>query len=173
MIRIWFILSFLLTIIQAEDTILLNTHMKIIPKIMVLDLKVASKSNTALLAIVYETNHKKLAQNVADEINQNYNGRVGNLNFIAIPVNVDDLFMRKDITFVYLTSMSNRSVDKIASWAVVSTIPTFSYNLSDLEHGILGSITIERSTIIYINKNVLKEGKFKFNDALFQLAKLI
>ncbi|MDD5160622.1 MAG: hypothetical protein PHI47_11255 [Sulfuricurvum sp.] len=173
MIRLWFILSILLLFIHAEDNVLLNTHIKMIPKIMVLDLKAASKSNTATLAIVYESNRKALAQNIADEINQNYNGKVGNLNFLAMAVNVDDLLLRKDVTFVYLTSMSNRSVDKVAAWALTSSIPTFSYDLSDLERGILGSIVIERSTIIYINKNILKEGKFRFNDTLFQLARLI
>lgn len=173
MIRLWFILSVLFMFTHAEDTLLLNTHIKIIPKIMMLDLKLASKSDTAILAIVYETNRKNLAQNIADAINQNYNGKVGNLNFIATPVTVDDLLIRKDVSFAYLTSMSNRSVDKVATWAISSSIPTFSYDLTDLEHGILGSIVIERSTIIYINKNVLKEGKFRFNDTLFQLARLI
>jgi len=37
----------------------------------------------------------------------------------------------------------------------------------------LGSIAIERSTVIYMNKTVLKEGKFRFNDTLFQIARLI
>lgn len=173
MLRLWFFLSMFLVLAQADDTILLNTHIKMIPKIMVLDQRTASKSNTATLAIAYEPNRKALAQKIADEINQNYNGKVGNLNFIAIAVNVDDLLYRKDISFVYLTSMSNRSVDRIATWALLGSIPTFSYDLADLEHGILGSIVIERSTVIYINKNVLKEGRFRFNDTLFQLARLI
>lgn len=173
MLRLWFLLSIFLIFAQADDNVLLNTHIKMIPKIMVLDQKAASRSNTGILAIVYEPNRKVLAQKIADEINQSYNGKVGNLNFLAIAINVDDLFSRKDISFVYLTSMSNRSVDKIAAWSILGSIPTFSYDLADLERGILGSIVIERSTVIYINKNVLKEGKFRFNDTLFQLARLI
>jgi hypothetical protein len=173
MIRFWFILSVFFAFIHAEDTVLLNTHIKMIPKIMVLDLKAASKSNAAVLAIVYETNRKTLAQHVADDINQYYNGKVGNLNFVAVAVSVDDLVSRNDVTFVYLTSMSNRSVDKVAAWGLSNLIPTFSYDLADLEHGILGSIVIERSTVIYINKNILRDGKFRFNDTLFQLARLI
>lgn len=173
MLRLWFLLSIFLIFAQADDNVLLNTHIKMIPKIMVLDQKAASRINAGILAIVYEPNRKVLAQKIADEINQNYNGKVGNLNFLAIAVNVDDLLSRKDISFVYLTSMSNRSVDKIAAWSILGSIPTFSYDLADLERGILGSIVIERSTVIYINKNVLKEGKFRFNDTLFQLARLI
>lgn len=173
MLRLWLILSFLSLLIHAEDSVLLNAHIKMIPKIMVLDLKTGSKSTNTLLAIAYESNRKELAQNIADEINQIYNGKVGNLNFVAVALSVDELLTRNDLSFVYLTTLSSRSVDKVAAWGLSNSIPTFSYNVSDLEHGILGSITIERSTVIYINKNVLKEGKFHFNDALFQLARLI
>lgn len=140
---------------------------------MVLNLKAGSKASNAILAIVYESSRKELAQNVAEEINQIYNGKVGNLNFVAVALSVDELIARNDIYFVYLTSLSNRSVDKISEWGLSNSIPTFSYNVSDLDHGILGSITIERSTVIYINKNSLKEGRFHFNDALFQLARFI
>ncbi|MDD2950977.1 MAG: hypothetical protein PHU29_09330 [Sulfuricurvum sp.] len=173
MIRVLLIFSMLSLFIHAEDTVLLNTHIKMIPKIMVLDLKTGPKSTNAILAIVCESNRKGFAQNIADEINQKYNGKVGNLNFIAIALSVDELFTRNDVSFVYLTTMSNRSVDKISAWGISNSIPIFSYNVSDLERGILGSIAIERSTVIYINKSVLKEGKFHFNEALFQLARLI
>lgn len=173
MIRFWMIFSFLSLFIHAEDNILLNSHIKMIPKIMVLDLNAGTKSGNAILAIVCESNRKGFAQNIADEINQKYNGKVGNLNFTAIALTVDELLSRNDLAFVYLTSINNRSVDKISSWGISNSIPIFSYNVSDLDHGVLGSIAIERSTVIYINKSVLKEGKFRFNDALFQLARLI
>lgn len=173
MLRLWLILSFLALFIHAEDSVLLNAHIKMIPKIMLLDLKTGSKSTNAILAIAYDSNRKVLAQNIADEINQIYNGKVGNLNFVAVALSVDELLVRNDLSFVYLTVLTNRSVDKIAEWGLLNSVPTFSYNVSDIDRGILGSITIERSTVIYINKNVLKEGKFHFNTALFQLARLI
>lgn len=171
--KILFSLLITWLIVQADDKILINTHIRMIPKIMALDSKNQSPSSKATLAIVYEGNRKTLARSIADEINLSYNGKVANLPFTTIALSVDELFLRHDISFIYVTKMSEKSIKKIAQWGVENTIPTFSYELSDLEDGILDSIAIERSTVIYINKPVFKEGKFRFNETLFQVARLI
>jgi len=172
-ILILFLITFLS--VQAEDTLLLNAHIKIIPKIMALDTRLSSKasSSKSLLAIVYEGNRKRMAQNIADEINLLHNGKVANIGFNTIVLSVDELLLRRDISFVYLTNTATSSTRKIASWGIENTIPTFSYDVSDLDEGILGAIAIERSTVIYINKTTLKEGKFRFNDTLLQIARLV
>jgi len=173
--RIWVLFFILLLSVQAEDTLLLNSHIKMIPKIMALDTRLSAKSssNKSILAIVYEGNRKNVAQKIADEINLNHNGKVANLTFSTVALSVDEVLVRQDISFTYLTKMSTSSTRKIAAWGINNTIPTFSYDMSNLEEGILGSIAIERSTVIYMNKTVLKEGKFRFNDTLFQIARLI
>ncbi|MDD2781334.1 hypothetical protein [Sulfuricurvum sp.] len=142
---------------------------------MALDTRLVSKesSNKSILAIVYEGNRKNIARTIADEINQQHNGKVANMNFTTIAIPLEELVLRRDISFVYLTQMSTSSVRKIAQWGIENTIPTFSYNTSDLEEGVLGSIAIERSTIIYINKTTLKKGNFRFNDTLFQIVRLL
>lgn len=172
--RIVGLLMMALMILKAEDTVLLNAHIKMIPKIMALDSRVATRGSTnkLLLVIVYEGNRKKIAQNIAEEIDFTHNGKVANISFNTAVLSVEELLSRRDISFVYLTKISTPSVRKIATWGINNTIPTFSYDVSDLEEGILGSIAIERSTVIYINKTTLKEGKFRFNDTLFQIARL-
>lgn len=130
-------------------------------------------SGKATLAIVYDDNRKINAKKIADEINNNHNGHIGILPFVAIPVSVDELVIRRDIAFAYLIDMSKSSVNRVASWGTSSSVPTFAYNAQNLDLGILGTIVIERSTVIYINKNVLKAGKFRFNDSLFQIARLV
>lgn len=130
-------------------------------------------SGKAILGIVYDDSRKINAKKIADEINNTYNGTVGTLPFIAIPISVDELVIRRDIAFAYLTDMSKSSVLRVASWSILNVCPTFSYNAQNLDLGILGTIVIERSTVIYINKNVLKAGKFRFNDSLFQISRLI
>lgn len=146
-----------------------------IPKIMALDthLSLKSYSTKPVLAIVYEGNRRNNAQKIVDEINFSHNGKVANVSFSTVALSVDELLVRQDISFAYITKMSTLSIRKIAAWGINNTIPTFSYDISNLEDGILGSIAIERSTVIYINKTALKEGKFRFNDTLFQIARLI
>ncbi len=138
---------------------------------MALDATVSHKS-PIILAIVCENGRKSNAQKIADEIIRYHSGKVANISFSTLVLSVDDLLSRRDITFAYLTQMSSQSVKKVALWGTNNSIPTFSYDVNDLELGILGSITIERSTVIYINKETLKQGKFRFNDTLFQLARL-
>ena len=161
--------------LYAEDTFLLNAHIRMIPKIMSLDTQVLSHnpSGKAILGIVYDDNRKNNAKKIADEINNNYNGNVGTIPFIAVPISVNELVIRRDIAFAYLIDMSQTSAYRVASWSISSNCPTFSYNSDNLDVGILGTIVIERNAVIYINKNVLKAGKFRFNDSLFQIARLI
>lgn len=166
------LLGFLLA--EAEDPILLNAHIRMIPKIMALDTKITSKFsyNKATLAVIYDNNRKVNAQKIAGDMQQYYNGKVADIPFTAIALSVDELMKRDDIAFAYLTQMATPSIKKVAKWGTNNSIATFSYNAGDLELGILGSIVIERSTVIYINKNVLKLGNLRFNDTLFQIVKL-
>ncbi len=175
LIRLFALLMTGLFSVHAEDAILLNAHIRMIPKIMALDTQALSHSPSgkAILGVVYDDNRKNNAKKIADEINRNYNGNVGVLPFVAIPISVDELVIRRDIAFAYLIDMNKISVNRVAAWGNSNNSPTFSYNAQNLDLGILGTIVIERSTVIYINKNVLKAGKFRFNNSLFQIARLV
>lgn len=175
MIRLFAFFMIFSLFANAEETILLNTHIKMIPKIMALDSQALSHngSNKAILAVVYDNNQKNNAQFIADEINKNYNGKVANLFFNAVAVSADELIERHDIAFAYLTHMNVSSVIRSANWGISNSVPVFSYDVSDMDHKVLGSITLERNTVIYISKNILKAGRFRFNDALFQIARLV
>lgn len=175
LIRFLLVFSFLFHLAYAEDTVLLNTHIRMIPKIMALDAQVLShnSSGKAILAVVYDDNHKNSAVQIAEEMNSYHNGKVGPLPFIAVALSIEDLLTHRDIAFAYTTPMSSTSITHLAKWGIMYNVPTFSYDPSDLEYGILGSIVIERNTIIYISKNALKTGKFRFNNALFQIVRLV
>lgn len=174
--KIFFLFLIVFLLAKADEPFLMQTHIRMLPKIMALDTRLASKapSSKLILAIVYDSNKKAKAQLIANEMNTIHNGKVSNFSFTALPVSVDELMTRKEITFVYsIQHTTTPSIKKIAAWGIANTVPTFSYDVNDMEFGILGSIAIERSTIIYINKNTLKEGKYRFNDTLFQIARLV
>jgi len=175
LIRLFAVLMIGFLAARAEDPLLLNTHIRMIPKIMALDTQALSHSSSgkAILGVVYDDNRKNSAKKVADEINADYDGNIGTLPFVAIAISVDELMLRHDIAFVYLVEMRNSSVRRVAPWGILNSVPAFSYNSENLDLGILGAIAIERSTVIYLNKNVLKEGKFRFNDTLFQIARFV
>ncbi|MDP2851346.1 MAG: hypothetical protein Q8M43_00320 [Sulfuricurvum sp.] len=174
--RILFLFFIGFFIAEADQSFLVNTHIRMLPKIMALDTHLASKaaSSKIIFAIVYDSNKKANAQSIADEMNRVHNGKISTISFTAVALSVEELMVRKETAFVYLIQQCNsQSVKKVAAWGIANTVPTFSYDVNDLEFGILGSISVERSTIVYINKNTLKEGKFRFNDTLFQIARLV
>lgn len=174
--RLLFLLLIVYIVGAADESFVLNAHIRMIPKIMALDTRLSSKSPSfkATLAVVYDTNQKNAALSIAEQFNKIHNGKVSNLSFSATAYTFDELVERRDIAFIYVVPRSNTQlVKKVAAWGIIHSVPTFSYDVTDLEYGILGAIAIERSTVVYINKNTLKEGKFRFNDILFQIARII
>jgi hypothetical protein len=163
-------------IASAHENFTVNGHIRMLPKIMALDTRLISKTDASkvIFAVVYDSNQKSNAQFIADEINRVHNKKISNIPFVAMAISVNEVIERKDIAFVYMIQKSSStSLKKVAIWGIENSIPTFCYDPSDLEFGILGSIAFERSTIIYINKKILKEGKFYFNGTLYQIARLI
>lgn len=160
---------------KAEDPLLLNAHVRMIPKIMFLETQVSSHNtgDKAILGVIYAGNRKNSAKKIAEEFNSYHNGKVGSFPFIAIAISVEELLVRHDIACTYLIEMDDSSIKRVASWGVSQSIPTFAYDLNALDLGILGSISIERTTVIYLNKRVLKLAKFRFHSSLFQIAKLV
>ncbi|MDD5717438.1 MAG: hypothetical protein PHW64_06505 [Sulfuricurvum sp.] len=172
MIRLVPIILILFSLLRGEDSTLLNAHIRIIPKIMAL-YPTAKYIPSATLAIVYEGNRKVFAQQIASQINSLYNGKIGEVYFKAIPLSTNEVLNSKSVTFIYFVQMSSKTVEEITEWGTDNGIPTFSYDMSDLNRGALGSVSIERNTMIYLNKNVLKNGKFHFNESLYSIARLV
>ncbi len=175
LIRLLLFLVLVLSSAKAEDPLLLNAHIRMIPKIMFLDTQVSSHNtgDKAILGVIYAGNRKSSAKKIAEEITSYHNGKVGSFPFIAVAISVDELLTRNDVAFAYLIEMDNTSIKHVASWGVSHSVPTFSYDPNALDLGILGSISIERTTVIYLNKRVLKSAKFHFHSSLFQIAKLV
>lgn len=163
------------SIVQAEDPVLLDAHIRMIPKIMALDTKNNFRvhNGRAILAIVYDQNKKANAQKIADTVNRLYSGKVATLSFHAQAVSVDELVERSDVSFTYLIPMNTNAVRRAALWGQNQSVPVFSYDPGNLDNGILGAIAIERATVIYLNKNVMRSGKFIFDDSLLQIARYV
>lgn len=159
--------------LHAQESMLLETQIKIIPKIMLLNSKIAAKTSKAILGVVYDNGFQYRANNIASAINTLYGGKIGHIFFEAVAVSVEELSQERKIDFVYMSSVSDESARRCAAWGVLMRVPVFSYDVSDLENGVLGSVSIERNTVIYISKSVLKAAQFEFKDSFYQIARLI
>lgn len=159
------------SMLNAKEALRLDTHIRIIPKL--LSLCHTTTKEPLTIAIIYDENRKATAQTIASQMNTLHNNKSGPLTFNAIALSVDELSIAKSIGFVYLMSMKKDSIQKTVSLSQKYNIPSFSYNMSDLEDGVLGSINLERSTVIYMSKSALKKGQFNCADSLISMVKFV
>lgn len=169
--RILFTLLLFISMLEAKETMRLDTHIRIIPKLI--SLCHANIKEPLTMAIVYDDNRKASAQTIASQMNALHSNRSGSLPFNAVALSVNELSAAKNIGFIYLLSMQQESVRKIVTLSQKLSIPTFSYNMNDLENGVLGSINLERSTVIYMSKSALRTGQFYCSDSLLSMVKFV
>jgi len=173
MLRLLLLSFCLVPFLFAENSLLLDTQIRMIPKIMALNTDILRKSSSSDIILGVISDQKGFGSAVATKINDYYKGQVGNLKFTAEAITTAELSTRRDLSFVYLLDASQSSILQAISISKEKTIPSFVYNISDLPLGALGYISIERSTIITLNKNTLKSGNYHFSDALYQMARWI
>lgn len=171
--RLCAILAFCCVWIHAEDPILMNTQARIIPKMMVMIRNGTPRMNPVTMAIVYDDHRRDIAQQFGAKVLQLYPNGISDMSLRISVMHLEDVLKSTNIDYVYAIRMDDDSVSKLAEWGIEKKVPTFSYEVSDLGSGILGSVSIERTTKIYINKSALKAGKFQCNDALIQISRLI
>jgi len=173
MLRLLLLSFCLVPFLFAENSLLLNTQIRMIPKIMALNTDILRKSISSDIIIGVISDSKGLSSEIATKINNYYKGQVGNLKFTAEAITTNELFARRDLSFVYLLDASQSTVVQTIALTKEKKIPSFVYNITDLPLGALGSISIERSTVITLNKNTLKSGNYHFNTALYQMVRWI
>lgn len=163
------------TVLFAENTLLLDVQTRMLPKIMALDSDIKNHSNSSkvTLGVIYDDDRRVFALSVTDKINTYHKGQVGSLKFTAVAIHINELSARRDLSFLYLLEASQTSILEAIAHSKEKKIPAFVYNIADLPLGALGSIAIERSTIIYLNKNTLTLGDYHFNDSLYQMVRWV
>ncbi|MGD9971358.1 MAG: hypothetical protein AB7S65_13035, partial [Sulfuricurvum sp.] len=108
-----FLLAIWCVSLNADNTMLLDVQMRMLPKIMALDTQLPFRNGTsAVLAVVYNEGKRNSAQSIANAMNRMYEGRVGSVPFTAIALSTDDLKNRRDITFVYTLQTDSSSLEQ-------------------------------------------------------------
>ncbi|MCX6073388.1 MAG: hypothetical protein NTY39_03635 [Campylobacterales bacterium] len=173
MFRLLLLTFWFVPFLFAENTLLLDTQIRMIPKIMALNTDILRRSSSSDIILGVISDQKGFSSAVANKINNYYKGQVGNLKFTTEAITLSEFLARRDLSFVYLLDASQSTIVQAITISKEKKVPSFVYNIGDLPLGALGSISIERSTIITLNKNVLTSGNYHFNDALYQMARWI
>ena len=156
------------------NELLLKTQASIFPKIMLLDKKLNEKlvDGKIIYTIVYEKNDFSIAQEVGQFIDAKYRGHFDGYNYEINLVEFSNLSTKTKASAIYMLN-SDKSIKKVADIAKEKGIIAFSYDINNLKHGLLFSLMLEKSTVLYINKENLYIQKVDFVDSLLQMVRFI
>jgi len=158
------------------NDLLLKTQATIFPKIILLDQNLVDKlhNNTVTLAIVYEKEDFYIAQNIQKLIEKHYNSLLDEYKFHVILLDISKIKnFNEKVTAFYVLHLSENNVTEVSQLAAEKDIITFSYDLENLQKGLLFSVTIEQAPTFYLNKKNLYPENVNFVPPLLQMVKFI
>lgn len=171
-----FLFLTLVTVVYAHNynEVLLKAQASIFPKIMLLDKKLSEKliEGKIVYTIVYAKNDYQTALDIAKFIDKNYHGFFDEYAYKINLVEFSDLSKETQVSVIYALK-SDINIQRVAKIAKEKGIVSFSYDLDNLKEGLLFSLLLEKSTVLYLNKENLDTQKVDFVDSLLQMVKFI
>ena len=168
------LLLFLLTsalFANSYSELLIKAQSEIFPKLLLLDTKLGTKlvGGEVVYTIVYESEDKKTAEAVQQEILRRYGSGLGDYRLKVELLDVADLGNEIDASAVYVLNVGQHIRDVVDA-AIAGGAMTFSYDFNNLNNGVLLSMMIEKFTVLYLNVDSLKSYPVDFVDSIYQIA---
>jgi len=157
------------------DNLVLKAQSSIFPKIMLLDKKVQNKliDNKIIYTIAYDTSDYQTALHVEEYINSIFKGHFDRYPYKINLVDFSHLSPNTEASALYVLQSSTDNIKKAADIAFQKGIVSFSYDVNNLKDGLVLSLIIEKSTILYFNIKYLHVKNIDFIDSLFPMVKFI
>jgi hypothetical protein len=155
------------------DNLLLKAQANIFPKLVLLDKKIAQKAlnNEIVFCIVHHPSDTIKAKNIQESIEKRFGNRLEQYKLKVITRTFDNVRRYERVNAYYILQGPLDKVKKITDIAKEKQSPTFSYDPFYFKADVLLSMTIENSSIIYLNPKVLKKYKLDFVDIFYQLVR--
>ncbi len=153
---------------------MLKAQASIFPKILLLDRKIDDKliDGKIVYTIVYDKSDYSTARHVGEFIDASNKGHFDKYMYKINLVEFSDLSSSTHASVIYALN-SDRDIKKVADFAREKGIIAFSYDVKNLKAGLLFSLVLEKSTVLYMNKENLYIQKIDFVDSLLRIVKFI
>lgn len=154
------------------DYVLLKAQASIFPKIILLDKKIENKliDGEIVYTIVYDKNDYDEALKISDFIDENYKGRFDKYRYKINLVDVLEFSTKTKASAIYVLQL-DKEIQKISDIAKEKGVISFSYDIGNLKDGLMFSLVIEKSTVLYVKKENLYNKKVEFVDSLLQIVR--
>lgn len=156
------------------NKLLLKAQASIFPKIIMLDKKVDKKlvNGEIVYVIVYEKDDYYTALEIGEFIESNFKDGMNRYSYKIDLVEYSEFSDETQATAVYALN-SDKHIHKVMRSAIRKGIISFAYDINYLKQGILFSLMLEKSTVIYLNKEVLDTKRIDFVDSLYQIVNFV
>jgi len=156
------------------DDIVLKAQASIFPKIILLDKKIEDKliDGEIVYTIIYNKLDYTTALSIEEFINKNFQGRLDKYNYTVNLVEFENFSENTKASAIYVLNL-NEHTEKIANIVNKKGIISFSYDIDNLQKGLMFSLVIEKSTVLYLKKEILFTSKIEFVDALLQMVRFV
>ncbi len=156
----------------SYNELLIKAQSSIFPKILLLDKKLDEKlvDGKIVYTIVCEDNDVHTAETLRDTMNKRYKNRLGDYAFEIKVIPFSKLTDQTRATALYALN-TDEHMDKIRRIAEKSGCMTFAYDIANLKHGLLLSLMMEKTTVLYLNKNGLRNHNVDFVESLYQIVR--
>ena len=125
-----------------------------------------------IYTIVYNKSDYQTAVSIEKFINNNFNGQLDKYNYKVNLVDFTNFSQQTEASAIYVLNLEEH-IEKIATIAKEKGIISFSYDINNLKKGLMFSLVIEKSTVLYLEKENLHTKKIDFVDALLQMVRFI
>lgn len=158
----------------SYDDLLVKAQTTLFPKIMLLDRKLDEKlvDGKILYLIAYEENDAVAAAEIRNLLESTYPGTLEGWHVEFRTVPFEAINGQTEATAIYALH-SQGNIGRVAELARKKGILTFGYEIAYLKQGLLLSLMVEKSTVLYLSSNSLLEYDVDFVDVLYQIAKFI
>ncbi len=156
------------------DDLVLKAQASIFPKIILLDKNLKDKliDGKIVYAIVYDASDYATAVEIRDFIDIEYQGHWGNYAYEIKLIEFSALSNEVQASAIYVLN-SYENIAKAAQISKNKGIVAFSYDVNNLKQGLSFSLMLEKSTVLYLNKNDLYTNRADFVDDLLRIVKFI
>ncbi len=157
------------------NELLLDAQSRIYPKLLMLkeDIVKSHRDMSVVFAIVHAPEDEEVAIAIAKKIENYYDHSLGGVGFEIKTVTFEELNDSLHTDAVYLLKGDEDSVKKAVEYANKMGIPLFVYDFKDLDEGALFALTIEQSTVIYMNRKALHRAGVSFDSALYSIVRFV
>lgn len=156
------------------NKLLLKAQASIFPKIIMLDKQLENKlvDGKIVYTIVYEKEDYHTALEIGEFIEANNRKDKSKYSCKVDLVEFSNFSDETQATAVYVLN-SEENIEKVAQGAIKQGIISFTYSINNLKQGILFSLMLEKSTVLYLNKENLNTKKIDFVDSLYQIVNFV